>query len=149
MFLRNVFLLYVIGVQPGKRKLVRSHLVPRNRGHAEELIKSSMPFLDWSSPDILAERAAIYLRDGYPIVSVIQSHMEQLRDMKRVRNHIAHMSKESLNEYKKTLTRHFAVIPMKIPCPGEFLLTSCVGGQGGYYLLEYLRVIEEVAGQMT
>lgn len=148
-FLRNIFLLYCCGVQSSKRKLVRSYLNPRSIKHAEVLIQSSMPFLDWSSPDIVLERAETYLKDGYPIKKPISTHVDLLRDLKKIRNHIAHMSNESLQEFKKVAKKHYSTIPLRIPKPGEFLLLTSRKTKGSYYLQYYVQLIEDVATSMT
>jgi hypothetical protein len=148
-FLRNVFLLYCSGIQSGKRRLVRSFLQPRSVSHAESLVKSAMPFLDWSSPDTLVERAESYLREGYPVKTPITTNMELLRELKRLRNHIAHMSGESSLEFKKLLKAHFGTVPLRIPRPGEYLLLPSRRVRTTYYLLEYLAAIERVAEWMT
>lgn len=146
-FMRNVFILYCCGVQPNRRRLVRPFLKPKTLKHAEELLQSSKPFLDWSSPDSIIDRAETYLEDGYPIKDVISANLESLRDLRRIRNHIAHMSKESLAEYVKTVKRHYGTIPLKIPRPGEFLLLTR-GGSTSYYLSDYLQMIDRVAAQL-
>jgi len=146
-FLRNVFVLYCCGVQPSRRRLVRSYLKPKTLKHAEELVQSSMPFLDWSSPETVVQRAETYLEDGYPVKDVIAPNLEPLRDLKRLRNHIAHMSKESYVEYRKTVMRHYGTVPLKVPRPGEFLLLT-PRGSTSYYLSGYFQVIESVAAQL-
>jgi len=148
-FLRNIFLLYCCGMQPGRRKLVRSCLQPRSLQHAEALVKSAMPFLDWSSPDTLLERAEAYLKDGYPLKTPLTANLDRLRELKKVRNHIAHMSPESLQECKKVVKTHFATVPLRIPRPGEFLLLPSRRLMNTYYLREYLQFIESVAASMT
>ena len=148
-FLRNTFLLYCTSRQSTKRGMAQPYLRPRTTLHAEELIQSSMHFLDWGNPDILIQRAETYLKDGYPVKAAIASHIEALRDLKRVRNHIAHMSKESVVEYMKTLKRHFSVIPIRVPRPGEYLLLPSRSALGSYYLIEYFDLIQEVARQMV
>ncbi|MFI5294628.1 MAG: hypothetical protein ACHQ0Y_06325 [Thermodesulfovibrionales bacterium] len=146
-FMRNIFVLYCCGIQPNKRKLVHPFLKPKTMIHAEELLQSSMPFLDWSSPDNLVGRAETYLEAGYPIKDVITANIEALRDLKRMRNHIAHMSKESHAEYLKTVRRHYGTNPLKVPRPGEFLLLRPTGSTS-YYLSDYLKIIDKVATQL-
>ncbi len=146
-FIRNVFVLYCCGVQPNKRRVVRSYLKPQTMSHAEILMQSSRPFLDWSSPDAVIERADTYLEDGYPIKDVISANLEPLRDLKRIRNHIAHMSKESKAEYLKVLKDHYGTVPLRIPCPGEFLLLRKTGSST-YYLSDYLQIIDSLATQL-
>jgi hypothetical protein len=145
-FMRNVFVLYCCGVQPSRRRLIRPYLKPKTLKHAEELLQSSMPFLDWSSPDSLIDRAETYLEGGYPVKDVITANLESLRDLKRIRNHIAHMSKESQAEYLKTVKRHYGIVPLKVPRPGEFLLLTRRGSRS-YYLSDYLQLINKVAAQ--
>lgn len=146
-FMLNVFVLYCCGIQPNRRRLVRPYLKPRTLKHAEELVQSSMPFLDWSSPHKVIERAETYLQDGYPIKDVISANIDGLRNLKRIRNHIAHMSKESRLEYLKTVRHHYGTNPLKIPRPGEFLLLRQAGSTT-YYLSYYLGLIEIVATQL-
>lgn len=146
-FMRNVFILFCCGVQPSRRRLVRPYLKPKTLKHAEELLQSSMPFLDWSSPDSVIERAETYLEDGYPIKDVLSANIDSLRDFKRIRNHIAHMSKESYIEYLKTVKRHYGTVPLRVPRPGEFLLLTRRGSRS-YYLSDYLQLIENVSKEL-
>lgn len=148
-FLRNVFLLYCCGIQSCGRKLVRSFLQPKTIQHAETLLKSSMSFLDWSSPDTLIERAEAYLKDGYPLKTPLTTNLEELRTLKKVRNHIAHMSAESLTEFKKVLKTHYGTIPLKLPRPGEFLLLKTKNNPTSYYLRSYMDLMENIAMQLT
>jgi hypothetical protein len=103
-----------------------------------------MPFLDWSSPDNLLERAEAYLDEGYPVKTPLTANREVLREMKSLRNHIAHRSAESLLGYKKVLKSHYATMPLRIPSPGEFLLVARKMGSG-YKLQEYIETIDRVA----
>jgi hypothetical protein len=103
-----------------------------------------MPFLDWSSPDTLIERAEAYLKDGYPLKTPLSTNLDSLRTLKKVRNHIAHMSPESLAEFKKVLKTHYGTIPLKLPRPGEFLLLTSRHSTL-YYLRSYMDLMEEVA----
>ena len=148
-FMRNVFLLYCCGIQPSGRKLAQSFLHPKTLPHAEALVKSSMPFLDWSSPDTVVERATAYLKDGYPLKAVLAANMEILRTLKRVRNHIAHMSSESGMEFRKVLKAHYGTIPLCIPRPGQYLLLPCKGTPQTYYLRLYIDTMEDVATKLT
>ena len=144
-FLRNVFLLYCCGMQSGGRRLVRTFLQPRTLSHAETLVKSSMPFLDWSSPDTLLERSEAYLKDGYPLKIPLSTNIDRLRTLKKVRNHIAHMSGESMFEFKKVLKAHYGTVPLRPPRPGEYLLLPCKNDTTTYYLRSYMSTMEDVA----
>jgi hypothetical protein len=148
-FLRNVFLLYCCGMQSSRRKLVRSFLQPKTIQHAEMLVKSSMPFLDWSSPDRLIERAEAYLKDGYPIKTSLTTNLESLRALKKIRNHISHMSSESTAEFKKVVKIHYGTLPLRLPQSGEYLLLPCKEDSTTYYLKHFMDLMEKVAVEVT
>jgi len=146
LFLNEVFLLYCTGRYSCRKKRVKSFLNAKNILHAKELIQSSMPYLDWSNPNTVLDRAELYLQDGYPIKQSIATNREGLLDLERVRNHIAHMSDESKRGYLKTLKNHFGVDPLRVPPPGKYLLLPHRTIVTQYYLLYYFDLIERVSG---
>ena len=149
-FLEDIFLLYTLEKPTLSNKKPASYLKPRNFDHAFELIKSSMHFLEWNSPDTVNRRAETYLKNGEPIKTVITANMVILRQIRHIRNHIAHNSKESLKKYKKVIIKHYNVLPMSIPRPGEFLL-NFVPNQAPplYYLVYYLNTLKTIATDLT
>ena len=144
-FIRDTFLLYCMEKKSASGRAIRSFLKPRDFLHAENLIKSSMPFLDWSSPDVIVKRSELYLDNGSPINLAITNQIIFLRDYKKIRNHIVHNSGESLSEYKKVLKKHYTVIPLTIPIPGEFLLQSERSEVSKYKLLIFFDVMRSIA----
>jgi len=148
-FVRDVFLLYCLEKRPRSGARVRSSLNPRSFLHAEELIQSSRPFLDWTSPDTVIERAELYLKDGFPIKLPYTTHRETLRDFKKIRNHIAHDSKESLKRYKLVLRKHYRTIPLSIPPPGEFLLVRDRVNPRKYKLLIFFDLMIRLSDDLT
>ncbi len=100
---------------------VRSYLQPRDYSHTYDLIKSSQPFLEWNSPSTVISRAETYLENGGPIKVVFAAKQSLLTDLRRIRNHIAHNSRVSHDEFKKILNQYLLTIPVNIPSPGEFL----------------------------
>ena len=148
-FLRDAFLLYCMGKRPRSGRAVSSYLQPNDFQHAEMLIQSSMHFVDWSSPSTVIARAELYLARGFPIKLPLSTNQNLLTDYRRIRNQIAHNSKESLEEYKKTLQRHLGTIPLVIPSPGEFLLHNERGMPHRYKLLTYFDLMKKLAFDLT
>jgi hypothetical protein len=148
-FLRDIFLLYCLEKRPRSGKRVRSYLKPKNFGHAELLIQSQMPFLDWVSPDNVIERAELYLERGFPVRLPYTAGRETFLDMKKIRNHIAHNSKESLREYKKVLRKHYTIVPLVIPTPGQFLLETDRRHPNKYKLQVYLEFLQQISVDLT
>jgi hypothetical protein len=148
-FLRDIFLLYCLEKKPKTGDIVESYLKPKDFDHAESLIQSAMPFLDWSSPSNVITRSEIYLSEGFPIKTPITSNKSLLTDYKRIRNHIAHNSKESLLDYKKTLVTHLNTIPLSIPSAGEFLLMKERRNAHKYKLITFFELMRKIANDLT
>lgn len=119
--LESVFLEYVQGAPTLNNFPVVSYLTPRDTDHAYSLIRSSQTFLEWNKPEQVIERAETYLDNGGPIKPVIASKKSVLTDIRRIRNHIAHNSRTSSQEYKKVVQNYLQTLPLTIPTPGEFL----------------------------
>ena len=119
-YIRDIFLLYCTGHSSKSGKAVTSFLNPRDVEHAEQLVKSSMPFVDWGSPDEVIKRAELYLDQGFPIKAPYTSRVAVLRDYKHIRNHIAHASTESLANYRKVLGGYFGAPPLPLPEPANY-----------------------------
>ena len=148
-FVRDIFLLYCLEKQPRSGAKVTSFLTPKSFFHAKELIQSSMRFLDWTNPDKVIERAELYLKNGFPIKLPYTTHRETLMDFKRIRNHIAHDSKESLVGYKIVLRRHYGAVPLRIPLPGEFLLVTDKIFPTKYKLLVFFDLMRILSNDLT
>jgi hypothetical protein len=148
-FLRDIFLLYCLEKRPRSGHEVKSFLKPKDFLHAEDLIRSAMPFLDWSSPSNMITRAETYLDQGFPIKLPLSTNQEVLNDYRHIRNHIAHNSRESLGEYKKVVRKHFNTLPLIIPSPGEFLLVKDKQYPSKYKLLVFLDFLKKISNDLT
>jgi hypothetical protein len=148
-FVRDIFLLYCMGKKPRTGARVKSYLSPKSFDHAEDLIQSSMRFLDWASPDTVIERAELYLQEGFPVKMPYTTNLLPLRTFRRVRNHVAHNSSASLEEFKKVLKDHYGTIPINIPKPGEFLLVGDKKDKTKYKLLTFLELLKTLSDQLT
>ncbi|MBU0766486.1 hypothetical protein KKF55_01720 [Patescibacteria group bacterium] len=107
-----------------------------------------MPFIDWNSTEALIKRAKTYLKNGFPIKDVLELNLASLRDLRKVRNHIAHMSPASTADFNQVLKNHYGTVPINTPLTGEYLLMRKTS-KSDYYLLEYLNLMEKVARQLA
>ena len=149
-FLEDVFILSTQSKPTLSNKKPKSFLNPRDFDHAYELIKSGREYLDWTSPTAVIERAETYLKDGEPVKLVFTSNQTVLNQMKSIRNHIAHNSKKSLEQYKKVLRQSQGTLPLTISRPGEFLLQIVPhSSPATHYLVHYLRILRRVAADIT
>lgn len=122
LFLGDLFLLYCCGGNTASGRIVGSYLSPRSPDHARQLIQSSMRFLEWNNPDEIIRRAESYLKKGFPVKDPIAKNLALLHDARRIRNHIAHGTKDSKHQYIAALRNHLSIVPSLIPKPGDFLL---------------------------
>ena len=60
-FIEEVFILYCLGKKTPSGKHAKPFIAPNNYTHAMELMKSSMPFLDWAKPGSIIKRSELYL----------------------------------------------------------------------------------------
>ena len=126
-----------------------TYLTPKNYLHAIDLMKSSMPFLDWAKPDSVINRSELYLKDGQPVKSIYTANRIVLASMHKIRNHIAHNSNESLNSYKKILRTNLLTLPVSIPSVGEYLLLPVRTSPTENYLDYYLNQIEKISHDLV
>lgn len=145
---RDIFVLYTQEKKRTNGRKVKSYLQPRDFYHAENLIKSSMKFLDWNTPNTIIERSELYLKDGYPIKTPYTTNRTSLVQYKRLRNHIAHNSIESLSGFKKILRSYYGTNPLKIPSLGEYLVLTSKQDATKYHLLEFFDLIEDMADRI-
>lgn len=145
---RDIFVLYTQEKKRTNGRKVKSYLQPRDFYHAENLIKSSMKFLDWNTPNTIIERSELYLKDGYPIKTPYTTNRTSLVQYKRLRNHIAHNSIESLSGFKKILRSYYGTNPLKIPSVGEYLVLTSKQDATKYHLLEFFDLIEDMADRI-
>jgi hypothetical protein len=148
-FVRDCFILYCLGKPTCSGTPTIPFLHPTSFIHGEKLIQSSMRFLDWTNPETIIERAELYLKDGFPFKLPYASHREALLDLARIRNHIAHDSKESLDGYRIVLKEHYATTPLTIPTPGEFLLLIDKKMPHRYKLLLFFDLIRQMSNELT
>jgi hypothetical protein len=148
-FLRDIFILYTFEKQPSSRKKVVSYLKAKNFLHSEQILKSDMNYIDWGNPDITIKRATIYLKNGYPLKEPLAFNKEKLQQMRRIRNQIAHDSREALEKYKTVLISYYGTLPLNIPEPGKYLLEVDKDDNSIYLLKSYLKLIYDIAIEMT
>lgn len=148
-FVRDLFILYCLGKTTLSGESVTPFLKPKNFIHAEAMVQSSMHFLDWTNPETVVDRAELYLLNGFPFKLPYTLNLEALHDFRRIRNHIAHDSKESFNAYLAVVRKHYKTNPLTMPSPGEFLLAEETTTPRRYKLLAFFDLLLNLANDLT
>ncbi|MDP2115979.1 MAG: hypothetical protein Q8J71_01085 [Brevundimonas sp.] len=148
-FLEEIFVLYVMGKKSRSSVTAHAFLKPRSSAHAIQLMQSSMPYLEWNTPDKVIARAELYLRDGEPIKSALTRNRAALAETRWIRNRIAHGSGEAQTKYQNVVRTALRTMPLKVPLPGEFLMMTDPRTVGQYFLVKYLDVLQTVADDLS
>lgn len=144
-FLRDIFLLYTQEKRNANNDKIESYLRPKDFFHAEKLIQSSMKIIDWNSPDTIIERSELYLKNGFPIKTPYTINRTKFSTYRTLRNHIAHNSTKSIEDYKKVLRAYFGTNPLIIPSVGEYLLKTSKIERRNYNLLDFFKLLEDMS----
>jgi hypothetical protein len=149
-FIREIFVLYCLQKTTSRKTNIKSYLKPKNFEHSELLVKSSMPFLDWTKPETVIERAELYLENGYPIKLPYTTNLQQLKNFKTLRNHIAHNSSESEIQYEKLVRNYYhGIRPLQIPSPGQYLMLTSRNNLAHYLLLDFFSLMKTISIDLT
>jgi hypothetical protein len=149
-FIREIFVLYCMEKPPRSNSKVVSYLKPKSFLHSEQLLKSSMSFLDWNNPDTIIERAETYLANGHPVKLPYTTNRVVLKEYKLIRNQIAHDSLESFENYKKVVRRYYhGTLPLTTPSPGEFLVLPSRTNHSNYLLLDFFDLMRSLSYDLT
>lgn len=136
-FLEDIFVLYTMEKPTIRGRVRKSYLQPKNFEHARELLSSGKRFLDWTNPETVIERAEHFLKNGGIIKNPLIGAKRDLLDMRALRNHIAHNSKESHIQFEKVVRRARGTLPVHHVRPGDHLLSQVRGGAPESYYLDY------------
>lgn len=146
-FIENSFLLYLMENKTITGNPVKSFLRPKDLDHAYEMIKSTQIYIKWNDANTMRKMSEIYLDDdGFPLKIPIITNLQTIDEIRIVRNHIAHNSRESERSYKNVIIKYYGTMPSNIPGPGELLQKIVESGTQKKMLLSiYLEKIWDVA----
>lgn len=146
-FIENSFLLYLMENKTITGNHVKSFLRPKDLDHAYEMIKSTQIYIKWNDANTMRKMSEIYLDDdGFPLKIPIITNLQTIDEIRIVRNHIAHNSRESERSYKNVIIKYYGTMPSNIPGPGELLQKIVESGTQKKMLLSiYLEKIWDVA----
>ncbi|MNY60875.1 hypothetical protein D3C86_1974850 [compost metagenome] len=88
------------------------------------------------------------MKDGFPIKIPYTINRTKFSSYKSLRNHIAHNSTKSLEDYKKVLRAYFGTNPLINPSVGEYLLLTSKQDRRKYHLLEFFQLLEDMANSL-
>lgn len=155
-FLEESFVRHLLGARSPRGPRAHPLVIVRSLEQTRKLILGEgRSYLDWTEPDKLIGRSALFFRDGEPYRTAITSASLHLRRMKTVRNQIAHRSQAAAEKYKGLLLELYG--PGRRFNPGHILLSPppqralpAQGGQGVATLFAlYHSILAAIAEQIV
>lgn len=122
-FVEGVFLAYMVGEPTVSGAATARYVSPPSREHARRMLQGKARFLDWAEPTTVVERGEYFLNTEGPLSTAVVQSWNTIDWMRRMRNHVAHNSVESLGQYRKVVAAITLVDPPTPPRPGELLQT--------------------------
>lgn len=122
-FLEDITIAYSLGQNSLNGSCPQRYVLPTDKDHAEQLIKSSTSYFDWSKVDDVLKLEKSFFHDGAPFATAINGFKSKYNDMKKVRNVIVHNSIKSRGEFD-TLVRNALRASAVGLSPVEFLLSK-------------------------
>lgn len=99
--MRSFFLNCCVKTRSPSNKRIYSKLRCGDWETAEEIIKAGNNFLDWGNPTRTRNLANLIFLDGFPINDVLLTKSSIITDLQRIRNFIAHDSREAAVSFTK------------------------------------------------
>lgn len=134
-FLEDTFARYVCGASSLSGKKPRRNVTVRYLGRALNIIYGNQSYADWTSVDVVIDRANRFFNQGEPYTTPLQSATAELRNMKKIRNHIVHHSKKSREDFNTLLVNTYGFRPQGMST-GRFLRQ---------HIQEYTKTLEILA----
>lgn len=123
-FLEEAFIRFLCGAQNSNALPKTRYVRPYSLKHARDVIKQNQRYIDWTAGNVVIDRAKLYFKDGEPFNSALGSCLNELTEMKKIRNRIAHSSKEVRESYQQLVRQKLGHHPMspRGMIPGRFLM---------------------------
>jgi hypothetical protein len=106
---RVSFLHYCVQDKTFTGAQVNSKLKCQDWHTAEAILKSGNKFLDWGNVNSVKSISELVFENGFPISDMISPIHSRLVDLQRLRNFVAHDSKEAEEGFKKSRTQYLRV----------------------------------------
>jgi hypothetical protein len=120
--IRTFFLDCCVKTQTPSKNSIKSKLRCKDWDTAEEILKAGNRFLDWGNPTTTRNLANVIFKDGFPISDIMLSKHSALVDLQRIRNFVAHDSREAQVSFSKTARNHLRTGDQEPISAGELLL---------------------------
>lgn len=146
-FLEQSFVRYMCGGMTASGFRPQLYVHPPSLEHAHDILRGQRPFVEWSNGGDVLQRARLFFKNGYPYDPAIAGALEELDDMRILRNGIAHRSTTAIKAFEDLARKLLGHRPRGL-VPG-LLLASVHSRSGHTYLRHYSEVVKAVVAQIV
>lgn len=146
-FLEQSFVRYMCGGMTASGYRPQLYVHPASLEHAYDILRGQRAFIEWSNGSEVLQRARLFFKNGYPYHPAIAGALQELEEMRILRNGIAHRSATAIRHFEDLARRLLGYRPRGLS-PGV-LLASVHWPSGRTYLHHYSEVVKAVAAQIV
>lgn len=122
-FLENSTIAYALGEPSKKGHILTRYILPKDEEHANQLIKGTSVYPDWSKMETVIKLSEAFFEDGKPYKEALQGFSSKYKEIKKVRNLIVHNSLKSTDEFNSLVRTALRASSVGISVT-EFLLSK-------------------------
>lgn len=128
-FIENSIVIYI------SNDHLETYVSPVDNDHASSILIGTQKYVDWANYEVVKKLANLYLKDGEPYKTTINSISTVLSELKIIRNSTAHKSSSTSRSLKSLIRKKFNTNRDHEQGVSTFLMTS-VPEKNGKTLLE-------------
>ncbi len=146
--LEETFIAFMCSRLAADGATIPCHVAAPNDDVARNLLYQGRQFIEWTDPEVVRERARCLFSIASRIESAINPVIGQLREMRYVRNAIAHASPQASRKFKDLVQRLFGGAPA-IQRPAELLIHATPNNPNITMFDSYVTALEIAASNIT
>lgn len=144
-FIEDIFIAYMLGKSSSTGNPCERYVSPIDEAHAYQMIKGVNQYPEWSNIDTIRIYANNFFKDGKPFARLSEMQ-EALKGLKKIRNALAHSSKDAKRKFEDLVQGKIGCLPDDIT-PVKFLIEHKNGRNRNspYYYEYYIDFLKETA----
>lgn len=148
-FLEDCVCSYLSGRLSCDGKTVATYIKAPNERWAAGMLYGDRAYLEWTDPEAVLKRVNILFQDGNRISSTLSSGLTELRQLKTIRNAIAHSSPTSVAGFAKLVTNLLGSSHPTVQRPAQLLVRPVTRSTATTYFEHYAQILDTLAVNIT
>ena len=145
-FLESIFIEYMCGGKSANGSAAVRYVFPTGAEHAYQLVQNVNAYPDWADLEKVSKNANNFFENGGPF-GVLNTMKAEINAIRKVRNAIAHTSKNATEKFEDLVRGKVGYLPERIT-PAKFLSEYKIGKRkkDPTFCEHYIEYLKSVAG---